>query len=138
MRIQKLDGLPVVNARKSLTVHVSLKDIKAAKGKDPGRCAAALACVRQLGATEARIHLGRSYVRYNGKWERYTTSASLRSEVVAFDRGGKFEPGEYKLLKMAPHREMDKLRKRKTGPHNGKKKNSYHFTVGVRPVVGNA
>src|SRR5512143_685130 len=94
---RKINGLPVVDATKPVRLHITKADVVKGRTKDPGGCAAAVACCRQLKATEARIHLSRAYVRFNGKWLRYETKGPLRSEIVTFDRGGKVDPGEYML-----------------------------------------
>lgn len=97
-----LDGLPIVNATKSLKLEITTADIKHSQKKSAGFCAAAVACVRQLKAKEARVHLSRTYIRHNGKWIRYITPTSLQKEIIAFDRGGSFEPGHYRLMKVPP------------------------------------
>lgn len=134
MRTATINGLPVVNAKKAIILKVNTADIKSAKTKDPSGCAAAVACRRQLGATEARVHLGRTYVRYNGRWERYITSSPLRDEVVAFDRGGRFEPGEYYLLRIQPSKAKGGKQGAVKYKKRGNKRKSPHFISGVRPV----
>src|SRR5512143_3798986 len=94
---RKINGLPVVDATKPVRLHITKSDVVKGRTKDPGGCAAAVACCRQLKATEARIHVSRAYVRFNGKWLRYETTQPLRGEIVTFDRGGRFEPGDYML-----------------------------------------
>lgn len=132
--VMKINGLPVVNAKKSIVLHIKKNDIERGKIKKPGACAAAIACERQLGCTEARVHVGRTYVRYNGKWERFLTSQALRAEIVAFDRGGKFEPGDYRLIKMQPSRLGDKTRDKRR-VRTGKRRSKYHTLSGVRPIA---
>jgi hypothetical protein len=129
----KIEGLPVKDGSKSIMIVITTGDIKKSKIKSPSECAAAVACRRMLGATEARVHLGRTYLRYNNHWERYLTSKPLRSEVVAFDRGGTFMPGEYLLDKMQPSRKNDPSRDKRNKPR-GKKRAQYHLTLGVRPM----
>lgn len=131
--IMTIDGLPVKDARKSVILHVTTGDIRKAKVKDPSACAAALACKRDLGAKEAQIHKSRTYLRFNGHWTRYLTPASLQAEIVAFDRGGRFEPGEHRLTKMAPSRPFNK----KTGPRKtkGKLRGSYHRVANIRSIA---
>jgi hypothetical protein len=104
----KINGLSVVDATKSITIKVTASDILKSTKKDQTECAAAIACKRQLKATEVRVHVGRTYIRYNGQWKRYITSSALRDEVVAFDRGGDFNPGEYTLVSMQPSRRNDR------------------------------
>lgn len=98
----KLDGLPVVDAIKRLTLHISDQDCKVGRTRRPESCAAALACLREVpGCTEARAHIARTYVKVGAgskaHWVRYKTPGSLRGEILAFDRGGRFMPGEYEL-----------------------------------------
>lgn len=133
----KIDGLKVFNVRKSLIIKVLPIDIKASKSKEADKCAAAIACKRQFKAVDARVHVGRTYLRFNGKWMRYHTSPALRSEIVSFDRGGKFSQGEYTLYGIQP----SKLTGRQQGGKNHKpkkyKKHShiYHILSGVRPSL---
>lgn len=137
-RTRKINGLPVVDATDSVILKVSTKDIAVAKKKSQGECAAAIACVRQLHATEARVHLGRTYVRYNGKWKRYITSAALRDELVAFDRGGSFTPGPYTLISMQPSRAWDRKYRQNQAKKKVKRQSrrAPHRTIvsGVRPI----
>lgn len=133
MPVLKLDGLPVKDAKKSVVLHITAGDVKNAKVKDPSHCAAALACKRDLGAKEAQIHKSRTYLKFNGHWTRYLTPNSLQAEIVAFDRGGTFEPGEYRLTKMAPSRKFNK----KTGPRKkkGKLRGHYHRVANIRSIA---
>lgn len=99
MALNSIDGMPIINAKRPLTLHVTEVDIAGSDRKKPGNCAAARACYRELHADEVRIHLGRVYVRTRGakSWTRYNTPPAMRNEIIAFDRGGDFEPGEYTL-----------------------------------------
>src|SRR6516162_1349939 len=108
VRTQTIDGMPIEDATKSLVIHITRKDVKMGAKKSPERCAAALAAKRDMHADEARIHLGRSYLRFGKKWVRYQTSNSLKAEIIAFDRGGSFSPGDYLLHKMSPAKSMGK------------------------------
>lgn len=131
-----IDGLPVKDARKSIVIHITDRDVRNGSLKKPNSCAAALCCKRELGATEAHVHTSRVYLRFNGHWQRYLTSAALRSEIVAFDRGGRFEPGEYRLIKMQPSRREDGNRAKKRGA--GKKRRPYHVLTNIRPRAAHA
>lgn len=137
-RIMKINGLPVVDAKDSITLVVTAKDIENAKKKNQAECAAAVACRRQLKASEARVHLGRTYIRFNGKYRRYITSSALRDEIVAFDRGGRFQPGEYMLMNMQPSRQYDRkyrLNKKANKAKRYKKHSGERRMVpNVRPV----
>lgn len=104
----KIAGLPVVDAPKKLKIIITDKDVAKGNTKDPGSCAAAQACMRQTNCTEARVHLGRTYLKMAGKWVRYHTPESLRGEIISFDRGAMFQPGEYTLSPMQPAKRTGK------------------------------
>lgn len=126
-----LEGLPVVDAPKKLAINISASDCKKGAGKNPAACAAARACVRQLaGVVEARVHLGRVYLKTKDKWFRYRTPGSIRSEVISFDRGGGFTPGDYTLTPTEPTNN-----RYSAGSYTGKPKRRmpYHIVTGVRP-----
>lgn len=98
MRIASIDGLPIMDAKTVLPLKITKADIAKSDSKDPAFCAAANACRRQHHVAEVRVHLGRVYVRQNkANWVRYETPQALRAEIIAFDRGGTFSPGEYEL-----------------------------------------
>lgn len=94
----KIEGKPVKDANKQLQITIMPRDVKAGALKNATSCAAAQALVRSGVCQEARVHVNRTYLKEGDKWTRYQTPPALRSEIVAFDRGGTFEPGEYKLL----------------------------------------
>ena len=98
----KIDGLPVVDSKRPAVVKVTAGDVKKAIPKNWASCAIAIACRRQNGVDEAVVHLTRTYIRKGKKWERYFTPARVRDALVAFDKGGKFEPGEYMLNPLPP------------------------------------
>lgn len=133
-RHMKINGLPVKDGKALITLVVTANDVKRASIKDPTKCAAVRACKRALGASEARVHVGRTYLRYNGHWERYLTSKPLRTEIVAFDRGGKFSPGEYSLLKMQPSRKGDVSRDSRKNRNPKAKRRKYHVLTNIRPM----
>lgn len=105
-------GRPVVNGLRKVQLHISPADVKNGNTKDPGACAAARAAMREIpNCIAARIHLGRAYLlKKDNKWYRYKTPEALRSEIIAFDRGGKFEAGDYELRPMSPS-DMEPKRK---------------------------
>jgi hypothetical protein len=72
----KIDGMPVLEAKKPITLKITKRDVSTAKTKDPGSCAAARCCLRQ---------------------PKDKTAPGLRQEIITFDRGGTFEPGVYEL-----------------------------------------
>ena len=133
----KIAGVEVRNATKPVTIVITRADVKEGATKDPASCAAARACIRELHASEARVHVGRTYVKIGNKWLRYNTGRALRSEIVAFDRGGTFEPGEYHIMPVQPSRRA--IGRRQGGASKnarprpvGKKRLKRHITTGIR------
>ena len=99
-RVFRINGKKVVDAKKLKALTITQKDCDQGDKKNPALCAAARAIRREFpGAIGAEVHLGRAYVEYPDKVVRYVTPKALRTEIVAFDRGGTFEPGEYLLNK---------------------------------------
>jgi hypothetical protein len=109
-----IDGKPVIDAKSSITLHIAKQDCVGANPKRPESCAAARNIKRDLKAIDCRVHLSRVYIRQNkGNWQRYATPANLRAEIIAFDRGGAFEPGDYILSPLQP---TQRKRNRSTKP----------------------
>jgi hypothetical protein len=96
-------GLPVRDLLKPLRLIISEEDCRRGNAKTPSSCAAALAACRLPKITEARIHIGRIFLNVANKyWLRGKTPGALRTEIVSFDRGGRFEPGEYTIRPLPP------------------------------------
>lgn len=134
----EINGKRVVDSKAVVTLEISPKDVKDGATKDPTCCAAALACMRQLHAKAAKVHIGRVYVELADKWLRFQTPKALRSEIVAFDRGGTFEPGEYVLRPLPP---SDRASGRRQGapdkPRKGPKtkRAKPHYITGIRGTM---
>lgn len=137
----KIGGLPVKDADKPVIITITNRDIKNGAIKAPSSCAAALACHRISKVEDARIHIGRSYLKIGGKWIRYVTSKPLRTEIIAFDRGGEFAPGEYTLQAVPTGQRYEAMRNHgaKRSPHKAKKRiiAIRHQVTGVRPRGAN-
>lgn len=136
----KIDGLPVVDAKKPLILEVTSDDIAHSNPKDKAGCAAAVAAMRQEGVTKALVHLSKVYIKRNNHYERYEAPKKLRTEVVAFDRGGTFEPDEFQLN--APYlRQENAARKayrlQVPGGTNALPKKSHWKTYKTKGVAGN-
>jgi hypothetical protein len=99
----EIAGKKVVDAKRSAKIVITERDAKVGDNKNPSGCAAALAAKRDIPeCLSARVHIGRVYIEQKDKWVRFMTPDSLRSEIIAFDRGGSFQPGEYELKAPAP------------------------------------
>lgn len=138
-----INGKPVVNGTRRVKLHITPMDTKNRNKKDEFGCVAAKALLRQVpNCVAARVHLGRVYLlnKNDDTWRRYKTSDSLRTEVVAFDRGGTFEPGDYDLVPLAPSDRKENRRKYvQRDPDRGtpgnipqKTPRKLHVTQGVR------
>lgn len=128
-----IDGLPVTDAKAPIVLHVTRNDIKGANNMKPNDCAIARAARRELHVIEARIHLSRTYLRTNnGNWTRYVTPAAARAEIIAFDRGGSFEPIALTFQPIWPTEKAGT--KRKSGPRKttGKPRATPHVVKNVR------
>lgn len=137
MKVKMIDGLPVIDAKRPLTLEVLPADIAKADTKHPESCAAARACVRGLKVLEARVHLGRVYLRQNkNNWVRYSTPKHLRDEIIAFDRGGTFEPGVFELG--VPALKGHSGSKSKNIKDKNRKHQIRQITVGVRNGPANS
>jgi hypothetical protein len=132
--IRKIDGLEVVDTNMALVVNVTKKDIANGKKRDPNNCAAAVAICRTYKAKQARVQLSRTYVEQKGKYHRYGTPMSLRTNIALFDKGGPFEPGEHILRPMPISQRLGVgQRGTKNGQnHKGGKKRVMHYLSGVR------
>lgn len=129
-----IDGLPVINADAGTTIKITKADIGRANRKEPDQSVIARCCRRQLHVKEVRVHLGRVYLRTNEtSWVRYITPPALRSEIIAFDRGGAFEAGEYLLSSPPKSKQTNKQQgTNKRTPGAGKKKKAPHVVTNVR------
>lgn len=135
----KYQGLEVYDAKKPLHIHVSRRDAMTGR-KEPDNCAAAKAIMHEPGVLEARVFLSRMYVKKRsaagGKpyWLRHMTPLSIRGEMIAFDRGADFTPGDYTFPPLPPsgrlgadHHKSSDTRKRHD---RGKPR---HYVAGIRP-----
>jgi hypothetical protein len=135
----KIQGIDVKDANEEIEVTITPRDVQLGKKKNAHECAAARAICREHKADAAIVHFSRTYIKKGETWWRYSTPPMLRTEVVAFDRGGNFEPGDYTLKPVQATVRLDAPIKKKTGkrtgtrPQNGNRpKKPYHVVTGVR------
>ncbi len=140
-RITQIDGKPIIDATSPVTLEISPGDIAKADRKEPLDCVVARACRRDLHAKEVRVHLSRIYIRFgSGSWQRFMTPPHMRSDIIAFDRGGTFPPGTYILNPPPPARKATGKRKgtepkhtqARNNPNRKKRVRHYHVTEDVR------
>lgn len=138
-RRMKIGDAKVVDAVEKLPIRITAADVRRGATKNASACAAAQAICRSGGFTEARVHAARTYVKdpSGKKWFRFVTPPALRNEIIAFDRGGTFEPGEYELIPIQPSQSIGARASRK-GYESKKKgttsspKRKNHVTTGMR------
>jgi hypothetical protein len=116
--MRMIDGMPLVDADKPVTIHITETDCERGSKKDPRRCAAALALKRDTACDESRVHLACTYLRFGDKWLRYATPPALKAEIISFDRGGGFYPGAFRLHPMPKALRLRPASQR-TGPAKG-------------------
>jgi hypothetical protein len=126
---------PVKDATRDLVLHITEADIKGAKRRDNNDCAAAHALCRQEGFKAARIYKTMTYVfNRDGSATRYCTPKSLYIEMLIYDRGGRFAPGEHKLIAPRGVKRLGMHEKPKGLARNatGRPVKSIHIVGGVR------
>lgn len=129
--MKKIDGQLVVNAKRPVTFVVTTADIKKAARKSNPGCVIAVSCMRELEATAAKVHVARTFLNLGGKWTRFKTSKALRTELIAYDKGGEFEPGEYELIPPSPS-DLEP-RPANKNPDKRKRRRPMHIVGGIRP-----
>lgn len=145
----EIAGKRVVDATKPVTIKITPRDIADGNNKNPSSCAAAKAAKHSIEeCISARVHIGRVYIEQDKKWVRYNTPDSLKQEIIAFDRGGSFAPGEYTLRPISAA-ETTEGRARKRGETNRDRpshtrnprkliaKIKRHEVTGIRPKGAN-
>lgn len=134
----KIEGLPVRDLTKPLKLVISEEDCRRGNRKDGSSCAAALAACKLPKVTEARIHIGRIFLNVANKyWLRGKTPGALRTEIVSFDRGGKFEPGEYTIRPLSPSELPNGKRQGHNTPVKKRKGPKRHLKI-LKSIRGNA
>lgn len=135
MKLTEIDGKKVKDGKRGVDLVITAADVREGRKRKPDCCAAALACMRQLKAPRALVHLSRVYIERPKFWERLMTPSNLRTEIVSFDRGHKFSEGTYTL---APVYESVKLGKKRvlarneTGTHPQRGNRKRQEITGVR------
>jgi len=81
-------------------------------------------------AKAARVHMDRTYLLVDDRWIRYHTPEALKNELVAFDRGGQFIPGDFILKPLCPSHRM-----RINGTRQGSNKKTQRRKVAKRPYT---
>jgi len=127
-------SVPLMDAKRDLVLRITERDISGSKRKDNDACAAATALCRQEHFKEAKVFKTKTYVHLkDGTWLRYITPHSLYTEIMIFDRGGRFEAGEF-ILRAPKGVERLGHHMKPMGPKSttGKPSRSIHIVGNVR------
>jgi len=132
--MRKIEGRPVSNAAVAIRLNVTADDIKKGVPKNPYACAIARAAVREIkGCSAAKVHTSCIFLMIKREWFRYRTPEYATREIVAFDRGGRFIPGEYDLLPVPTGALIKRIRgEAPTRKRSSTKRRPRHVTLDVR------
>lgn len=95
-------GIPVVEAKLPIRVHVSDEDVILAKKKDSKHCALARAAARVPNVKAAYIFRSRAFLEYPDRIVRFLLPQSTQREIISFDRANIFASGVYQLSAVGP------------------------------------
>jgi len=124
----------VVDAAKSLNIHVTKEDVAASDKKDHSGCAVAKACLRLKPVDGAIVSISTAYLIKGRRAVRYKVPQAIAREIISFDRAAKFEPGEYILNAPSLYQKLGAAAA--TGSNNRKGGGSvggfHHVSNGIR------
>lgn len=128
----------IKDATGPITVEVTPNDVKESKVKSHRACALAVACQRKLKLDGIVVSRAMAYLVKGTRAVRYKLPESAIREVIAFDRGGSFDIGNYTLQEPP---EYLRLGAKKAHPHSyrGKLDGSRrmrHITGNIRATLG--
>ncbi|HTE35727.1 MAG TPA: hypothetical protein VK630_04210 [Reyranella sp.] len=136
--MKKIDDMQVDNASMAVRLTITKEDIAKGARRNANSCAIVQAALRQTKATAGKAHRNVCYLMIGGKWLRFKVPAYLRIEQIAFDRGGRFWPGDY-VLEPVPTRALLALPKRAPSspgaPKRRREKRTFHRLEGVRDTA---
>ncbi len=128
----------VMDAKAHMNIEVTKHDDSVATKKAHKGCAMAVACKRKLNLDGVIISVKTAYMIKGKKAIRFIVPEHVSREVVSFDRGGHFEPGEYSLNKPTSTHRLGEGG-HYSGKHSGKSgthTKTFKFTKGIRSVLG--
>ena len=125
----------VKDARADVEIEVTKADTNSAAVKNHKACAMAVACKRAMRVDGAIVSLGTVYLIKDDEATRYRVPQSVSRELVAFDRGGSFAPGEYTLKKPERASQRKPRQDHKTGRRT---QSPRHVTANIRTALTSA
>jgi hypothetical protein len=129
----------VEDASESIDVTVTVADDKASKRMEHDTCAMAVACKREQKVDGVIISRKTAYLIKGKTATRYELPESVSREVVSFDRGAGFAPGDYSMRPPSGSRKLGALSGGVGGDRHrgtGKPVRRVHKTDGIRAVLG--
>lgn len=127
--------LEVVDAKRPVRIEVTEQDATKKGIKNHESCAMAVACKRKFNLDGVVISRSTAYLVKGRKARRFKLSPSVSREIVSFDRGAGFAPGNYHLTTFPETQRLGSRRETSTdgnGTGNGFPKNFRHVTTGIR------
>jgi hypothetical protein len=127
MKTYTINGRQCIDATESISLNITDNDCQLASRKDHANCVLSRACMKHTGS-DVLVYVSRVYVKqiHQDVWVRYVIENTLRTQVVAFDQGGAFNPGQYVLNKPASDKRL--------GRSSGGQKNTDRKTPRKMPV----
>lgn len=131
----------VDDGRDDVVVEVTKRDCSKAARKNHNACALARACEHMVGVDGAIISRSTAFLVAGRTALRYLLSSAAAREIVSFDRGAGFTPGEYILKAPTPSQAMGSrplkgARGRKTAAPRRVRRNV--ATKGIRAALAGA
>lgn len=131
----------IVDAKTNAHIEVTEKDANPKGIKKHNECAMAVACKRKFKLDGVIIARSVAYLIKGNKARRFILPPSVSREIVSFDRGAGFAPGNYELSKVNPSAQIG-MRKKERGKGGSNTntgegiKTFRHLTTGIRHVIG--
>ncbi len=130
----------VTDAKTNAFIEVTDADVKKSKLKNHKECAMAVACKRKFKLDGVIIAKSVAYLVKGNKARRFDVPESVSREVVSFDRGSGFSPGNYALRAVSPANRMDRPKREKLSAERNHKGNPIekrfqHRTDNVRVEI---
>lgn len=126
--------IKVSDADDDLEIEVTQKDVRQSVKKDHHGCALAVAMHHEKKCTGAIVSASVAFVIKGDKAIRYSIPERARKEIVSFDRGASFEPGEYTLKAPKSSYRLGHITGG-NGPSSGKRR-ILRRTLGIRERLG--
>lgn len=126
----------VVDATTNASIEVTGADTKNSAVKNHSACAMAVACKRKFKLDGVIISRKVAYLIKGTKARRFYVPESVSREVVSFDRGSGFAPGEYELSKVPTGAQLGRQKTQTIKNRTVKEPRKRHITTNVRTVLG--